>query len=241
MKLRRAQVRRLERDHPNLAAVTGDDLVAWLGRPGWSAETKRSHRAAVCTFYGWAVRVGRVTVDPTLELPRVKPARHAARPAPDPVIDAAIARADERVTLMLILTSRHGLRRGEVARVHHDDAIRDLVGWSLVVHGKGGRDRVIPISDTTASAIRRRGAGWTFPGQVDGHLSPARVGELVSAALAGTWTAHTLRHRFATKAYAGSRDLIAVQELLGHAKPETTRTYVRPPDDAMRAAAAWAA
>lgn len=53
---------------------------------------------------------------------------------------------------------------------------------------------------------------------------------------------HTLRHRCATVAYAKTRDLRAVQELLGHAKPETTAIYTAVPDDAvrdaMRAAAA---
>jgi site-specific recombinase XerD len=55
------------------------------------------------------------------------------------------------------------------------------------------------------------------------------------------WTAHTLRHRFATVAYAGERDLLAVQVLLGHSKPETTRLYVLIPDASLRAAVAWAA
>lgn len=55
------------------------------------------------------------------------------------------------------------------------------------------------------------------------------------------WTTHTLRHRFATVSYAGTRDLLAVQELLGHSRPETTRGYVQLPQDALRAAVAAAA
>ena len=58
---------------------------------------------------------------------------------------------------------------------------------------------------------------------------------------AAGWTAHTLRHRFATRTYAAARDLVAVQELLGHAKPETTRLYIETPPDSLRAAVAWAA
>ncbi|WP_420868971.1 tyrosine-type recombinase/integrase [Brachybacterium muris] len=53
-----------------------------------------------------------------------------------------------------------------------------------------------------------------------------RVGELINEALPGTWSAHTLRHRFATEAYRGSRDLLLVQTLMGHSKPETTAIYV---------------
>lgn len=50
------------------------------------------------------------------------------------------------------------------------------------------------------------------------------------------WTAHTFRHRLATRAYAGTRDLLAVSELLGHSRPETTQRYVLLPDDALVAA-----
>lgn len=55
------------------------------------------------------------------------------------------------------------------------------------------------------------------------------------------WMTHTLRRRVATAAYHGSRDLLAVQELLGHSRPETTRQYVQLLDDAMRAAMGHAA
>jgi hypothetical protein len=47
--------------------------------------------------------------------------------------------------------------------------------------------------------------GWLFPGDEDGHLSPRWVGKLMAGALPDHWTAHTLRHRFATRAYRGSR------------------------------------
>lgn len=63
----------------------------------------------------------------------------------------------------------------------------------------------------------------------------------MARALPGGWTAHTLRHRFATVAYAGTRDLLAVQDMLGHSKPETTRGYIEMPQDALRAAVLAAA
>jgi len=51
---------------------------------------------------------------------------------------------------------------------------------------------------------------------------------------------HTLRHRYASRAYAGTRDLRAVQTLLGHSKPETTLRYTAIPDGGLQAAAAAA-
>jgi integrase len=57
----------------------------------------------------------------------------------------------------------------------------------------------------------------------------------------GDWTAHTLRHRCATDAYAASHDIMAVRSILGHAKVETTMVYVALADEAMREALKWAA
>jgi site-specific recombinase XerC len=48
------------------------------------------------------------------------------------------------------------------------------------------------------------------------------------------------RHRFATTAYAAERDLLAVQQLLGHSRPEVTARYTALPGDALRAAGAHA-
>lgn len=147
-----------------------------------------------------------------------------------------MATTNRRVALMVTLAARQGMRRAEIARVHSGDLRPDLVGWSLLVHGKGGKDRLIPLADDVAALLLALPAGWVFPGRIDGHLSADHVGKLIARALPGRWTAHPLRHRFATTAYAGTRDLLAVQELLGHSRPETTRQYIQLPQDSLRAA-----
>jgi integrase len=156
-------------------------------------------------------------------------------------VKVAMIAADARTRLMLVLAVRQGLRRGEIALVHSDDVIEDLAGWTLRVHGKGRKDRDVPLAEDVATMLRTLPSGWAFPGGTDGHLSAGHVGVLMARALPGDLTAHTLRHSFATKAYAATRDLLAVQELLGHARPDTTRTYVQLPDDALRRAVAGAA
>lgn len=236
--LRRQQLTRVSHDLADPWAVDLEALVGWMASRKWATETKRSHRAALRSFYGWARATGRIDHDPAALLPAIKPPDRRARPAPDLILTRALAHADERVQLMLLLAAWQGLRRGEIARMHTDDLTADLTGWSLLVHGKGNRERLIPCHDEVARRIGLHD-GWVFPGGVDGHLGPIRVGELLSAALGPGWTGHQLRHRFATATYAGTRDLVAVQELLGHQKPETTRIYVRVPDDAMRAALAF--
>lgn len=99
----------------------------------------------------------------------------------------------------------------------------------------------MPLADDVAAQLLALPSGWAFPGRDAGHLSPGYVGKLVAAALPGGWTAHTLRHRFATNAYAGTHDLLAVQELLGHSRPETTRDYIELPREALREAVRKAA
>ncbi|WP_424446435.1 tyrosine-type recombinase/integrase [Microbacterium sp. CH-015] len=68
--------------------------------------------------------------------------------------------------------------------------------------------------------------GYLFPGRDNGHLSPRYVGKIIRDLLPGEWTMHTLRHRFGTRAYALTSDLLLVQDLLGHSSPSTTRRYV---------------
>lgn len=235
-KLRGYQLRRFAAHHPDPWTVTLDDLAGWLGSHDWATETKRGYRAALRTFYGWAHTTGRIPTNPAGLLPPIKRAEGRPRPVPLAVLRKALHEADARVRLMVTLAVRQGLRRGEIARVHTKDLMEDLGGWSLRVHGKGARVRVVPLDEDVAATLKVLPPGWVFPGQIDGHLSPARVGELVSEVLGRGWTTHTLRHRFATSAYAGQRDLFAVQTLLGHQSPETTRRYVLLPDGALREA-----
>lgn len=242
--LRVYHLRRFAADHPTtpLGMITRTDLIAWLAAHDWSAETRRSYRASLRRFFAWAHACGRIAVDPAATLPAIRPPRALPRPTPDVVLAAGLAGADDRVRLMLELIDMCGLRRGEVCRVHSRDVVPDLVGYSLRIQGKGGNVRIVPVPARLARRIIDAG-GWVFPGAIDGHLSPRRVGELVGEALPDGWTAHTLRHRFATRAYAVSHDLRVVQELLGHAKPETTAIYTMIQPDRLRAVAeaTWAA
>ena len=221
-------------------SVTEAQLVGWVGGEDWRRETRRSVYASLRSFWSWAVATGRCDVSPAAALPSVKPEPPLPRPTPEPVYRQALAAAGERERLILQLAAHAGLRRAEIARVHRDDLFEDLAGWSLVVHGKGGKDRMVPLPQWLAWSVRQRMAGsvegWLFPGAVGGHLSPQTVGIVASRLLPPGWTLHSLRHRFASAAYAGDRDLISVSQLLGHASVATTQRYVRPPDGALRRA-----
>jgi len=215
--------------------LTADDLVDWTGTQPWARETRRSVRSSLRSFYAWGVDTRRIRTSPAAGLPSIPQRPPAPRPAPEDAYRAALSRAGHRERLMLRLAGEAGLRRGEVCQVHSRDLMRDTLGWSLRVRGKGDRVRVVPLTDDLAGELRALGPGWAFPGQVGGHLSPWWCGRLVADLLPDGLTMHTLRHRFATRAYAATSDLLAVQQLLGHASPATTRAYVRVDDAARRA------
>lgn len=233
--LHRYYLTRLAAERRTPWSVTRAQLETFLGREGWSPETRKSARAAVRGFYRWAHGMGLVDDDPSAALPSIKVPAAVARPTPEHLVRRLVAE-DGRVGLMAMLAAYCGLRRGEIARLHS----RDLVGGELLVRGKGGRLRAVPVTSTRLLDQLRDVDGWVFPNGLGGHLSPGHVGRLLSEAMPEGWTAHTLRHRMASTAYAATRDLLAVGAVLGHSRPETTQRYVRLPDDALRAAVAAA-
>lgn len=232
-----------------------EQLAEWMATRGWKPNTLRSYRGSFRAFYSFALAVGIVTRSPAHLLPPVNVPRGAPRPTPETIYRQALLDADERSALMVQLAAHCGLRRAEIAGLRRADVVQDLDGgWSVRVRGKGGHVRLVPLPGDLPRALvewgtpDERSTGWVFPGRCGGHgpvsgkpLTPAHVGKLVSGLLPEGWTCHTLRHRCATVAYASTRDLRAVQELLGHAKPETTALYTRVPFNTVRAAVAAAA
>jgi integrase/recombinase XerC len=233
--------------------VTLDQLALFLANPAWAPETRKSARAALRGFYRWGVTAGRIAGSPAAELPNVRVPRGMPRPTPEDALGAALVGASDRDKLMLLLGAYAGLRASEIARLRVADINEDTIR----VTGKGGRVRLIPTHPRIWAAIdaeleqRRHGrlgdgfrygdvlTPYVFPGQSDGHITPGAVGRILKRNLVA-FVGHTLRHRFATRAYAGTRDLRAVQELLGHSRPETTARYTLVPDAALRAAVAAA-
>ena len=211
-------------------------LMRYLGRQRWAAETRHGYYESLRLFYRWLYPKGG---SPAEWLPVVPRRPGAPRPVPLDVLHEAVAAADRRTRLILCLGACAGLRASEIAAVHGRDVLDDGAGVSLMVAGKGGRVRRVPLADWLARAVVAAcsgGGGWCFPSKYGGHLSGAHVSKLAAVVLRDGWTLHTLRHRFATSAYSAERDLLAVQRLLGHASVATTQRYAAPPEDALRRA-----
>lgn len=129
---------------------------------------------------------------------------------------------------MILLGAEAGLRRAEIANVRRDDIGGPRGAQSLFIRGKGMRERLLPISERLEFELRLwEEPSWLFPTpRRGGPIGAIRVGELISEALPAHWTCHSLRHRFATQIYRTSHDLLLVQQLMGHSKPETTAGYI---------------
>lgn len=221
----------LARTNPDPWTVTTDDLRRALSPGHWKPETRKSARSVYRSFYRWAHLEGLIVDDPSARLDSVRVPQAVPRPTPEAVIAEAMRQSPPRVQLMIQLAAYAGLRCSEICKVHE----RDLVDDDLMVSGKGGKLRSVPVMPVLRNQLERV-SGWAFPNGQGSHLSPGHVTRLLSRALPGDWTGHTLRHRMASAAYAGTRDILAVGAVLGHSRPETTQRYVRMPDDALRAA-----
>jgi integrase/recombinase XerC len=193
VKLRRQLLVKMAHDlGENPAELTADRLIAWFGAQDWATETRRSYRATVRGFLRWAYKTKRIPDHLADELPKVRERRGAPRPTPDRVWREALMAANPRVALMLRLAAEAGLRRGEVSRVHTRDLLDGIGGAQLLVHGKGGKQRVVPVSDSLADAIRAEAptGGWVFPSGRGEHVTAEWVGEVCAAALPDGWTMH---------------------------------------------------
>jgi integrase len=119
----------------------------------------------------------------------------------------------------------------DLARRPFTGAVREVAGFTVRIEGFQ-RDN----GDVFASGDRRNGAGWLFPNSFGDPITANHIAKIAQDALSDGWTLHTLRHRFASRAYRGTRNLRAVQALMGHSSIATTERYLAVDDDEVRAA-----
>lgn len=212
------------------ATVSHVDVVRWLDSLSHAPCTRYAYISTLSSFYGWAIREEHLTFDPTVRVDRPRLGRRLPRPAATDDIAEALDGADTRTVAMVACGVFAGMRVSEIASLHTDSLLLTLEPPMVLLRGKGGRERLVPIHDALLAALRAHGlpdSGWVFPSPTTGHgLSSGHVGKLIGDGLLGRATPHQLRHWFATKTYEESGgDIRIVQELLGHASPATTAIY----------------
>jgi integrase/recombinase XerC len=209
----------------NLVDVTTDQIEAWLDSRSTSARTRYTDISHVSAFFRWAIREELAESDPTARIDRPKVNVGIPRPIDTDDLRYALRQSPSpQMTAMLHLAAFAGLRCAEIANLGAEDFHGDL----MLVHGKGGKDRVVPAHPLIVAAVRALTPPaygplfdmlpWQVSHAIRRHLRDCGV----------TASAHQLRHWFATTAYeASGSDLRMVQELLGHSSPTTTAIYTR--------------
>jgi integrase/recombinase XerD len=217
--------------------------MANLQRAGLSARTASRRLSALRQFHRFLLREGVRDDDPTTlldapRLPRTLP-KYLSEQEVEALLDAAKRMAGQRGLLAraaLEILYATGLRVSELLALPR----RALAGDAavLLIRGKGGRERIVPLSDKAKQAAAElvvqqdKSVRYLFPGRnprraltrqafflllkqvaLEAGLDPSRV------------SPHVLRHSFASHLLAHGADLRSLQMLLGHADIATTQIY----------------
>lgn len=235
-----------------LAEATTEDIRRYLAdieASGMSRATAARRISALRQFYRFQTAEGLRNDDPTngIDSPR------RSRPLPkilsegevDQLLNAARCFPGPeglRLVALMEMLYATGLRVSELLTLPFP-VIQGTADY-IIVRGKGGRERMVPMSAPAMLALRayeavrprflRKAADakWLFPSRSrGGHLTRQRFSQLMkeladTAELeANKVSPHTLRHAFASHLLANGADLRAVQQMLGHADISTTQIY----------------
>lgn len=237
-------------DWPDVARLTTRDLRGQLaarraeGLSNASAARELSAIKAFCKFAAEQTGAAHPAA-PRLRGPRV--ARGLPRPVTPDEASNLVALVDEdaadgwtgkRDAAVLLLMYGAGLRIAEALSLRADHL---PLGEILLVKGKGGKERVVPILPVIREAVAIYAQACPYPlkpreplfrGVKGGPLSAGMVQRATARArhmlgLPKTATPHALRHSFATHLLGAGTDLRSLQELLGHASLGSTQIYTK--------------
>ncbi len=219
--------------------------LAHLGNSRYAARTITRKVSVLRRYFDWARRTGRIEVDPTLGLTAPRGGSRLPQVLKDDQIHTLIekpARAgeddarDAQDLAIVELLYGSGLRVSELCGLRRDDI--DLSRLEVRVWGKGSKQRLVPLSEPAAGALRawlqrHRSAFVTpdtpeaaiFLNQRGRAMTPRDVRRVLDRRSVVPTHPHALRHTFATHLLDGGADLRTVQELLGHADIATTQIY----------------
>ena len=225
-----------------------------LSRAGMTPATIARRLSALTQFFGFLVTDGRRNDDPMSTLDRPRQTRGLPKALSESEVERIRAAAHERkgpeglrLAALVEILYATGLRATELVSLPISAVARDAE--TLVVTGKGGKERMVPLTQAARAAIgaylgvhdRFQAAGavgpakrWLFPSRSrQGHLTRVRFSQLLKdlahdAGLdARKVSAHVLRHSFASHLLANGADLRSLQQMLGHADIATTQIYTR--------------
>jgi integrase/recombinase XerD len=238
-----------------MSAETLRRYVSGLTDAGLSPRTAARRLSALRQFHRFLAREGVRADDPTEALDSPRRPALLPRPLREEEVEALIAAAgrlaEKRAPLAVAVCELlycSGLRASELIELPATALREDSP--LVVVRGKGGKERLVPISARArAAALAAReaskgkeGSRWLFPSRgASGHLTRQTLNNLLNeTALAAGLdpdrvSPHVLRHSFASHLLGRGADLRSLQVLLGHADIATTQIYTHVLEERLRA------
>lgn len=243
-----------------------ETYLAALDARGLATATRARRLSAIRQLFAFAAREGLRADDPAARIRGPGRAQRLPATLTEAEVEALLqaarglgrgARDRLRNTCLMEVLYATGMRVSELVSLPVAAARGDPE--MLLVRGKGGKERMVPLSPPARAALRewleareraedaaraegRPASAWLFPSRSDaGHLTRHRFYLLIKelAVAAGVSparvTPHVLRHAFATHLLANGADLRAIQTMLGHADISTTEIYTHVLDERLRA------
>ena len=249
----------LNRDGVDVLAADTQAIRDWLAHQaesGMAARTQARRLSCIRQFYLFLFAEGLRPDDPTTTVDSPRLGRPLPKYLSEDEVKALLIAAknlpDETGILMTALMETlyaTGLRVSELVSLPAAAVARDPA--VLIVRGKGGKERMVPLSPPARTALlawravrdaalaKGKASRWLFPSHgASGHLTRsgfarmlARI-TLISGIDPRRVSPHVLRHSFASHLLAGGADLRSVQQMLGHADIATTEIYTHVQDEA---------
>ena len=235
--------------------------IVSLSEAGLKASTQARRLSSLRQFHRFLQDEGVRDDDPSAAVEAPK----RTRPLPKVMGEAQMMKLIDAVSAM---TGAEGARLACMVELLYASGLRisELVSMPLaaaagerrmlLVRGKGGKERLVPLGDPARAALKayltvraeflpaehkERAERFLFPSRgVEGHLTRRRVGQLLKElALRANLdpkklSPHVLRHAFASHLVAHGADLRSVQQLLGHADISTTQIYTHVQEERLR-------
>ena len=235
------------------------DFFQMSARAGLAPATMARKLSVLRGYFAFLLGEGMRRDDPCASIDAPRLGRHLPKILTEDEVGRILAAARDRdgadgrrLTALMEILYATGLRVSELVALPMSALSRDR--RVLVVRGKGGKERMVPLGAPARDAIERyltdrAGAGRTgaasrflFPGRAGpGHLGRSHFARMLKrlAIDAGIdprrVSPHVLRHAFATHLVDHGADLRSVQQMLGHADISTTQIYTHVADARLRA------